>query len=78
MARPGDADGTATAIGVKELQLFDTGSPVEQVPGEVGGDRARRRCRSTLGTPASFGAFTPGVAREYSATHDRERDLDGG
>ena len=28
-----------------------------------------RRCSSlTLGAPASFGAFTPGVAREYSAS----------
>ena len=28
----------------------------------------------TLGTPASFGTFTPGVAREYTAIDDRERD----
>ena len=30
----------------------------------------------TLGAPATFGAFTPGVAREYTATHHRQRDLD--
>ena len=40
------------------------------------------RCRATLsltlGTPASFGAFTPGVERDYTAIDDRERDLDGG
>ena len=24
----------------------------------------------TLGAPATFGAFTPGVARDYDATHD--------
>ena len=32
----------------------------------------------TLGAPASFGAFTPGVAREYTATHHRHRDLQRG
>ena len=32
----------------------------------------------TLGTPAAFGAFTPGVAKDYFATDDRERDLDRG
>ena len=30
----------------------------------------------TLGTPASFGAFTPGVAQDYTASHDRHGDLD--
>ena len=31
--------------------------------------RCRRRCRSTLGTPAAtFGAFTPGVAKNYTAS----------
>ena len=28
----------------------------------------RRRCRCRSGTPASFGAFTPGVARTYDAS----------
>ena len=32
----------------------------------------------TLGTPATFGAFTPGVAKDYAALDDRERDLDRG
>ena len=36
-------------------------------------------CRATLsltlGTPAQFGAFTPGVARDVLGEHDRERDL---
>ena len=54
------------AIGVKELQLFDTGSQT-QVPGDVGGT-VPPTLSLTLGTPASFGAFTPGVAREYSAS----------
>ena len=30
--------------------------------------RSRRRCRSTLGAPAAFGPFTPGVAKDYTAT----------
>ena len=32
----------------------------------------------TLGAPASFGAFTPGVTKDYDADHDRQRHLDGG
>ena len=32
----------------------------------------------TLGTPATFGAFTPGVARDYNASTIGERDLDRG
>ena len=28
-----------------------------------------------LGSPATFGAFTPGVTRDYSASDDRDRDL---
>ena len=31
-----------------------------------------------MGPAASFGAFTPGVAREYTASTTRERDLDRG
>ena len=30
----------------------------------------------TLGTPAAFGAFTPGVAQDYTRVDDGERDLD--
>ena len=30
----------------------------------------------TLGAPATFGAFTPGVDKDYTARHDGERDLD--
>ena len=29
----------------------------------------------TLGAPASFGAFTPGVTRDYTGHHDWHRDL---
>ena len=32
----------------------------------------------TLGAPASFGAFTPGVTKDYAATTQRERGLDRG
>ena len=29
----------------------------------------------TLGTPAGFGAFTPGVAKDYTRVDDGQRDL---
>ena len=32
----------------------------------------------TLGANASFGAFAPGVDRDYTAVDDRERDLERG
>ena len=32
----------------------------------------------TLGAPASFGAFTPGVTKTYTASTDGQRDLDRG
>ena len=32
----------------------------------------------SLGTPAGFGPFTPGVARTYDGVHDGQRDLDRG
>ena len=38
-----------------------------QVPGTVGGN-VPATLSLTLGTPASFGAFTPGVARDYTAS----------
>ena len=46
--------------------------------GGAGGVACRPRSALTLGTPGAFGAFTPGVDKDYAATHDRERDLDGG
>ena len=30
----------------------------------------------TLGAPASFGAFTPGVAKDYTATTDGDGAVD--
>ena len=56
---------------------------VGRVRGQQHRGRARPRARTvpatlslTLGTPATFGAFTPGVARDVHREHDRERDLD--
>ncbi len=46
-------------------------------PGDVGG-AVPATLSLTMGTPAAFGAFTPGVAKDYTATHDRERDLQRG
>ena len=31
----------------------------------------------TFGAPATFGAFTPGVAKEYTASTDLHRDPHG-
>jgi hypothetical protein len=39
----------------------------ENVPGEVGGT-VPETLSLTLGAPATFGAFVPGVAAEYTAT----------
>ena len=40
--------------------------------------RSRRRSALTLGAPATFGAFTPGVAKEYDATATANVDQHGG
>ena len=32
----------------------------------------------TMGTPASFGAFTPGVTKDYTASTHGQRDLQRG
>ena len=53
-------------VGIKELQLFDSASKVD-VPGTVGGT-VPPTLSLALGTPAAFGAFTPGVAQTYSAS----------
>ena len=61
-------------VGVKELQVFDSGS-VTSVPGTVGGT-VPPTLSLTLGAAASFGAFTPGVAREYAASTTANGDRD--
>jgi hypothetical protein len=48
-----------------EVQAFDV--PITSVSGGVGGT-VPATLSLTLGTPASFGAFTPGVARDYFAS----------
>ncbi len=47
------------------------------VDGTVGGTVPATLSLS-LGAPASFGAFTPGVAKEYTAIDVGHRDLDRG
>jgi hypothetical protein len=56
----------ARAVGIKEVQVFDTQSQV-QVPGTVGGS-VPATLSLTLGNPAGFGAFTPGVGKDYFAS----------
>ena len=46
-------------------------------PGTVGGT-VPATLALTLGAPATFGAFTPGIAKEYTAAHDGQRHLHGG
>jgi hypothetical protein len=53
-------------VGIKELQVFHSGS-VTQVPGGVGGT-VPATLSLTLGAPAQFGAFTPGMQRTYEAS----------
>ena len=65
---------TGYGVGVKELQVFDSGS-VTSVPGTVGGtvpptlSLDTRRGRELRGVHAGRGARVLGE-------HDRERDLD--
>ncbi len=48
-----------------EVQAFD--APISSVTGGVGGT-VPATLSLTLGTPAAFGAFTPGIAKDYFAT----------
>src|SRR5262249_2095746 len=56
----------ARAVGIKEVQVFDTGTQV-QTPGTVGGT-VPAPLPLPRGPAASFGAFPPGVAHPYDAT----------
>ena len=67
-----DADGNGH-------QAADTAPPLKVVSdtgGTVGGS-VPATLALTLGAPASFGAFTPGVDQGLHGVDDRERDLDG-
>jgi hypothetical protein len=55
----------ARAVGIKEVQVFDTGTQT-QAPGGVGGTVPATLALS-LGGPASFGPFLPGIAKDYTA-----------
>jgi hypothetical protein len=57
----------ARAVGIKEMQVFDSGSQVQSPPQPVGGT-VPATLSLTLGNPASFGPFIPGVAQDYSAS----------
>ena len=63
---PGDLQ-SATAFGPTETPVM----------GDVGGT-VPATLSLTLGAPATFGAFTPGVAKDYTATTTGDRDLDRG
>jgi hypothetical protein len=79
VANCGCADGGAALLELQskgvELVNWMSGSEteppapkfVEDVPGGVGGT-VPATLSLTLGTAATFGAFTPGVARDYTAT----------
>jgi len=60
------ATNPSRAVGIKEIQLFDTQSQT-QVPGTVGGT-VPATLGLTLGTAPSFGSFTPGKAQDYFAS----------
>ena len=51
------------------MQIGETSAPGGTVPATLA---------LTLGPNASFGAFTPGVAKDYTATTSAERHLDRG
>ena len=66
----GDQDGrTVFTVGSGPTH-FSIGS---EAPGGVGGT-VPATLSLTLGAPASFGPFTPGVAQDYLGVHDGERD----
>ncbi len=52
--------------------MFATATGGDEEDRPVGGN-VPATLSLTLGTPAAFGAFTPGLAKEYTATHDGHR-----
>ena len=59
------------------LGAVPTGPTETPVLGDVGGT-VPATLSLTLGRPATFGAFTPGVARRLHRDDDRQRRLDRG
>ena len=57
-----DMKGNQSAVQTKRVLVG-----ASEEPGTVGGT-VPATLALTLGAPASFGAFTPGVAREYTAS----------
>jgi hypothetical protein len=53
--------------GANEVQAFDVPLKATSADGTVGGT-VPATLALTLGAPASFGAFTPGITKEYTAT----------
>jgi hypothetical protein len=62
-----ERDGAVEFTGVTGTHTFAFGTVTTDTPGTVGGN-VPATLSLTLGAPASFGAFTPGVAREYTAS----------
>jgi predicted acyl esterase len=58
---------TLPIVGGSSALAPAVGEGITQVPGPVTGD-VPATLSLTLGAPASFGAFTPGVARDYTAS----------
>jgi hypothetical protein len=60
-------DGAVEFSGITGSHTFAFGTVTTDVPGTVGG-AVPATLSLTLGAPASFGPFTPGVAKEYTAS----------
>ena len=62
------ADGTVLETTTVKIARGQARQPRRCARRAASAARCRRRSSLTLGTPATFGAFTPGVAREYDAS----------
>ncbi|WP_157592504.1 alpha-L-rhamnosidase C-terminal domain-containing protein [Solirubrobacter soli] len=61
-----ERDGAVEFSGIAGAHTFAFGTVTTDVPGTVGGS-VPATLSLTLGAPASFGPFTPGVAKDYTA-----------
>ena len=66
-SRRPSATARSSSRGVTGTHTFAFGTVTTDTPGTVGGT-VPATLSLTLGAPATFGAFTPGVAREYTAS----------